>query len=210
MKSNSRKKGTTDLSREERTRTEILDASLKLFQRFGIRKTTLEDIAGSLGKKKSFLYYYYAGKDEIITACFQREMDEILAYTREQIALQATPQAKLHTFFSAPLVKASGRIHAFEQVIEEVRTDGQEMSLMTSLRITFHQRETLLLQQILKEGMAAKAFRPVKPAVLDSLCSFTTSAMIGVEMGLVWGTVSEASLKHLEEVTSILIRGLET
>lgn len=209
MQTNGRKSSAPDLSREERTRTEILDAALKLFQRLGIRKTTLEDIAGALGKKKSFLYYYYAGKDDIVTACVQREMDEILAQTRAEIARQPTPQAKVHAFFAAPLLQMLDRVRVFGQAVDEMRTDGSELGLLHNMRATFFERETRLLQQIVKEGIQAKVFRPLKPSALESLCGFAVAAMSGIEMGFVWGTVPEASLKHLDEATGVLIRGLE-
>lgn len=209
MRTNRRIQAVPDLSREERTRAEILDAALRLFQRLGIRKTTLEDIAGALGKKKSFLYYYYAGKDDIVTACVQREMNELLAHTRAEIARQPTPQAKVHAFFAAPLLQMLDRIRVFGQAVDEMRAGGSELGLLTNLRATFYDRETQLLQQILEEGVQTKVFRPLKPSAMESLCGFAVAAMSGIEMGFVWGTVPEAALKHLDEVTGILVRGLE-
>lgn len=209
MKTIGRKVAVNGMTKEERTRTEILDAALKLYQRIGIRKTTLEDIAAALGKKKSFLYYYYAGKDEILTSCLQREMDQILMHTRLQIEAQPTPQAKVHAFFAAPLQLMFDRLRSFSLVTEELRTEGQQMHLVTSLRIAFYERESVLLQRILKEGITAKVFRPMKPAAMESFCAFAISAMRGIELGVVWDTVTEASLKHVEEVTGIIVRGLE-
>ncbi|MBO9204227.1 MULTISPECIES: TetR/AcrR family transcriptional regulator [Niastella] len=49
-------------------REEILNGARDLFQRFGFKKTTMEDIARQVGKSKSALYYYYKTKEEIFEA----------------------------------------------------------------------------------------------------------------------------------------------
>jgi TetR/AcrR family transcriptional regulator len=47
-------------------KTMILNAARALIIKYGIPKTTLDDIASSIGMKKSSLYYYYKNKEELI------------------------------------------------------------------------------------------------------------------------------------------------
>ena len=47
------------ITKEEQLREESITAAQKLFQQYGLHKTTMEDIAKAMGRGKSTLYYYY-------------------------------------------------------------------------------------------------------------------------------------------------------
>ena len=63
--------------KEEIVKDDILKEAQKLFQQFGLKKTTMEDIARSMGKGKSTLYYYYCSKEQIFDAVISKEMTEV-------------------------------------------------------------------------------------------------------------------------------------
>jgi AcrR family transcriptional regulator len=48
----------------------ILVKSQELFNKYGIRSVSMDDIAAQLGMSKKTLYQYYADKDELVNACF--------------------------------------------------------------------------------------------------------------------------------------------
>jgi AcrR family transcriptional regulator len=54
--------------KEEIFKEDIIREAQKLFQTYGLKKTTMEDIAKALGKGKSTLYYYYQSKEQ--RTCF--------------------------------------------------------------------------------------------------------------------------------------------
>src|SRR4249919_2369399 len=86
------------LTRDETIKEEILAAAQRLFQQFGIRKTTMEDIAKNICKGKSTLYYYYCSKEEIFDAVVHKEMEEVCSKTRQAVELAATAEAKLKAY----------------------------------------------------------------------------------------------------------------
>jgi len=53
----------------------ILLKSHELFNRYGIRSVSMDDIAAQLGMSKKTLYQYYTDKDELVTAVFTVVMD---------------------------------------------------------------------------------------------------------------------------------------
>ena len=67
-------------------REEILNGARELFQRFGFKKTTMEDIARQIGKSKSALYYYYKTKEDIFEAVVLYEVDAQRAQVAEAVA----------------------------------------------------------------------------------------------------------------------------
>ena len=53
----------------------ILLKSHELFNQYGIRSVSMDDIAAQLGMSKKTLYQYYTDKDELVTAVFTAVMD---------------------------------------------------------------------------------------------------------------------------------------
>ena len=53
----------------------ILLKSHELFNRYGIRSVSMDDIAAQLAMSKKTLYQYYTDKDELVTAVFSVVMD---------------------------------------------------------------------------------------------------------------------------------------
>lgn len=58
----------------------ILVKSHELFNRYGIRSVSMDDIAAQLGMSKKTLYQYYTDKDELVNAVF----DEVLTGNKTQ------------------------------------------------------------------------------------------------------------------------------
>ena len=58
-------------------REDILRAASFAFQKFGLGKTTLEDISNECGIKTSALYYYFKNKDEILNMMFDTDLHTI-------------------------------------------------------------------------------------------------------------------------------------
>jgi AcrR family transcriptional regulator len=53
----------------------ILQKAHELFNRYGIRSVSMDDIATQLGMSKKTLYQYYTDKDELVTAVFTGVME---------------------------------------------------------------------------------------------------------------------------------------
>ena len=64
------------INKDENVLTDILAAARTLFEKQGLKKTTMDDIASRIGKCKGALYYYFASKDEIFEAVVHQEMTE--------------------------------------------------------------------------------------------------------------------------------------
>ncbi|PZR32764.1 MAG: hypothetical protein DI538_19000 [Azospira oryzae] len=46
---------------------DIINSAKKLMQQYGLKKTTMDDIAKAAVKSKSTLYYYFKDKEDIFT-----------------------------------------------------------------------------------------------------------------------------------------------
>ncbi len=54
----------------------IIAAASELFQRYGVRSVSMDDIAYHLSMSKKTLYQYFKDKDDIVTTAFRRHMDK--------------------------------------------------------------------------------------------------------------------------------------
>jgi AcrR family transcriptional regulator len=57
----------------EQVKERIGQAAMECFERYGLEKTTLEDIAKTVGLNKTSLYYYYKNKEDIFIEVAIRE-----------------------------------------------------------------------------------------------------------------------------------------
>jgi AcrR family transcriptional regulator len=65
------------------TRVAILKSAASAFRRLGYHGATVERIAAALRMKKGNLYYYFRNKEEILFACHQYSLDQLLALLDE-------------------------------------------------------------------------------------------------------------------------------
>jgi AcrR family transcriptional regulator len=64
--------------REARRKAAILEAARKLFQRYGYRKTTMDEVARDAGITKPTVYSYFKGKKDILISLVEWEGSRVL------------------------------------------------------------------------------------------------------------------------------------
>ena len=57
----------------------IVDAAIAVFSRYGVKRTTMNDIAGEAGIVRQTLYNVYANKDEVLRASIRLHADRSVA-----------------------------------------------------------------------------------------------------------------------------------
>jgi len=94
------------------TRVEILKSAAAAFRRLGYHGATVEQIAAALHMKKGNLYYYFKNKEEILFACHQYSLDQLMQILREvrQSGLAADEQLRrlVHAFVHTILDELHG------------------------------------------------------------------------------------------------------
>lgn len=65
------------MNEEELIRVKILNGATQLFQRFGLKKTTMNEIAASVGMGKSSLYYYFKSKEDVFDSVVNDELQKL-------------------------------------------------------------------------------------------------------------------------------------
>lgn len=75
----------------EQARNRLIGAAEACFARFGVAKTTIEDIAGEAGVSRATVYRYFeGGRDEIILGVVLQEAESFLASLERRVQREAT------------------------------------------------------------------------------------------------------------------------
>ena len=155
-----------------------MEAAVTLFERFGFKKTTMDDIAREVHKAKSSLYYYFGSKEEIFKAVIENEKTLLQRRIQLSVEKENGTEKKLHAFIfeRISLVKEYGKL--FNIVFAEEYT---YLSFINDARKSFEKFELLIVRNILKEGMERGEVRVLD---LNMTAAAAVMAFKGVEAPL--------------------------
>ena len=199
--------------REEQTRSEIIVATKRLVQKYGIRKVTMEDIASALGKKKSFLYYYYPSKREVLDAMVETELATLTQSLRVAVAQQQGAARKITTYITGRVRGVADIIPTFGSlVIPELLAGGDigtDLASILGRRRAFDREEERFLSSLILLGIKEGAFRSLSPEVISDTTHFLLTALRGLELELIISRdVSAIPIRSLSSVLAAFMRGL--
>jgi AcrR family transcriptional regulator len=86
---------------EHAVRDQIVEAAEKHFSRYGYEKTTVSDLARSIGFSKAYIYKFFDSKQAIGEAICAKTLNAILAAVEEAVAGAPTPTEKFRRMFKA-------------------------------------------------------------------------------------------------------------
>lgn len=169
------------MNKDDMIKAEILQAAKEVFQKWGVKKSTMEDIAAAAGKAKSTLYYYYKSKDEIFDEAVIAELSGIL--DRCKSAISGIPSAKeqIKTYVVSTLTEMKAYAMQYKLVWEELRSNQH---FVKKLRRQVEVHEASFYQNILQRGFEQGEF------------SFATAAEVKAVANTIAGIV-RALFMHL-------------
>ncbi|QDQ15412.1 TetR/AcrR family transcriptional regulator [Streptomyces spectabilis] len=131
---------------------EVLDATYACLSRYGVRRTTMDDIAREMGVSRSAVYQYVRGKDDAVRRLVLRLHDRALARAEAAAVAAAPPAERVHGVLAAKLhlvLDLTGRSpHAVELLDPGARLSGDICDAFTArLRV-------LLTEQFAAAGTA--------------------------------------------------------
>jgi len=151
-----------ELSKEEMIRAEIITAAQKLFQHYGLAKTTMEDIAKAMGRGKSTLYYYYKSKDEIFEAVILKEGREVFDTVLETIQNVCSAEEKLRLYLDTTFNTVKAKMNLYTIMREDLQKGepcafAQPATMRNSVK-KFNEKEREVVKDILLAGIESGEF----------------------------------------------------
>jgi len=180
----------------------ILNTAKKMFGRYGLQKTTLDEIARMAHVAKATIYNYFGSKDRVYLEVLRREANEIVEKISFSVDQEVLPGGKVIAFARA---KFRYMRHAIN--ILNLDREGIEKLLPSaeSIRSELFEREVNIIRSILEEGVEKGIFR------LNNVLLAATAighALRGFELHWLVQESEERIEYYLDELMNILFYGL--
>ncbi len=133
-------------------REEILAAAQNAFQKFGIEKITLEDIAGECGIQKTALYYYFKSKDEILSEMILLKIREYQTDIVEALTAAEDVKEKLRTYMTMKINMMRENI-SFMRLFEKERLPNKAKNFLEKHRKDIMETDFCLIKDIIEQGI---------------------------------------------------------
>ncbi len=184
---------TTNGSKKDSNRENILKIAREIFSKYGYKKTTLDDIANAVRKGKSSLYYYFKSKEDLFHAVIMKEV-EILGYELEIVINRNTdPVDKLRDYILTKIKTFRGLANFYHAIENDITAIG----FIEEIKHRYEQDEIRMIKRILIEGVRKSEFE-----IYDfNLAAIgITMAIKGLEMPLSAGYYGNVNLESSVDI----------
>jgi AcrR family transcriptional regulator len=149
----------------DQKRESILEHSRKLFSVYGVRKTTVDDIAKNAKVAKGTIYNYFQSKEDVFSQVVKTESRIVLDKVKEQVNAAPTAREKLKRLVVT-------KIKYFKEVIVFYKVEQEKAEELLpethSLREEFFREEENMISEIINYGTARGEIEKVSYAGLLS------------------------------------------
>ena len=181
----------------------ILQAAQEIFGKYGLKKSSMSDIAMAAGMGKASIYHYFASKEHLFAAVIEQEIMRFwLKVTRGLFRMAGKPDAKLKAFFIARMKYVS----EFENANNAFRDQNiQNLKLINQLKEQTETREGDFVKNILVEGNELGIFEVENP---DRAASMIITAIRGFEYPWVTSVPDEKYEKDVGSMIDLILDGI--
>lgn len=180
----------------------IISAATSLFSRFGLEKTTMEDIAKAAKKGKSSLYYYFKSKEEVFAEVIKKEIAGLKIAIIEAIEKEDDPYNKFRKFVDARLNYLNEKADQYTNVKDE---HLKHYEFIENLTADYSNWEISTIKNIVEYGRDKGLFEVTD---LDSISQALFFALKGLEYPWAINLTRKEIEKSVEALVDILLRGI--
>ena len=191
------------MDKKESVKRQIGRAAKECFLKYGLEKTTLDDIAKAMGLNKSSLFYYYKNKEAIFLEVAITEGEEYLKSLQEKTLKKKSVEAMV-------LFYIEERFNYYKAVLNLNRITPETLQKLVpgflELYETVMQKEIEFLASLLKDGIRKKEILKTDPTKLaTSLIVMSDSIKHYTELRAVLEKAEQIDYaKGLEEIKFLL------
>ncbi len=196
---------TETLEKDEVVIREIIAGARTLFEKFGLKKTTMEEIAREVGKGKSSLYYYFQSKFEIFEAVIDQEITELFSLARKAIDKAGSAKEKLKAYGKIRLCK----IHELGNLSQVVRNDLMDnMNVVMNLKMKHEARQVDMIRKIIADGVASGEFKNLNEGDIHLLAVIFTATFRGIALPFCGEHKFPDLTKSLDTIIDVMVEGI--
>ena len=195
------------MDKQEIIEQDIINGAKKLMQQYGLKKTTMEDIAKAAGKSKSTLYYYFKDKEEIFDRVINLEIDEFFNAVKTAVNKQSDAISMLKTYIVTKVKTLREKINLYTFAVEN-DLQGRLNKEFTNLRNRYDNEEKKMISSILTKGVETSLFKKEITQEIDVLSELLVSCVRGIEMDIITHNKNKALTDKADLLVEMLIKGI--
>ncbi len=186
----------------------ILEAASLLFARYGLRKTSMDEIAQQAGLGKGTIYLYFKSKEDLfarIVQGFGARLIEGLAQVAEK---RVTPQDQIREFVRIRMQFLADRMNEAGLSCEVMKEfeDSETSLAMAPIVQAFRGQQIEILMQIIDRGIQEGSMTCAQPRLMATtiMCALESFSRTWA-----WGPWEKESLSQkMEAVSTLFLQGL--
>ena len=182
----------------------ILLAAVRVFDRYGLRKTTMRDIAESAGMSKSSLYYYFKSKKDILSSAVRQEVETLTEKLSQAVQQNISPQEKLRAYVITRM-NLLFELSVYYASLSDAYLE--QYAFIEQERETFTKFEINTISEILTDGIQKKIFKVKDIFAAANIIIITMKAL---ELRLFAGKSMDDLDTTVDTMLEIMFQGLET
>ena len=140
----------------------------------------MDDVAKTVGKGRSSLYYYYKNKEEVWDAVINIELLEVLGEMAKAVERASSTEDKIRAF-CATKIKMMRKKRALYHITTNTPASDNRAATRDERRRQYLKKESVLLNQILADGMRAGELKPLDKKAQDVLVFVLLSGLHGLQ-----------------------------
>ena len=180
----------------------ILETAGRMFARYGLNKTSIDEIARLARVAKATIYNYFGSKDRVYLEVLKKEVDEIIDRISGSVIRETLTEKKLAAYVKARFLYMSRALNIMNLEWEGFEKKPPEARI---IRNDLFEREVQLISSILNEGMENGLFH-LNDALLAAraICH----AFRGFDQEGLFQENTEKIDNYLDELIRIIFSGL--
>ncbi|SHF84863.1 TetR/AcrR family transcriptional regulator [Pedobacter caeni] len=198
------------MSKKELVKEKIGKSAMQCFAKFGLDKTTLDDIAQAVGLNKASLYYYYKNKEDIFIEVALKEGEDFINSLQEATLLKEGIENRTAFYLES-------RFNYYKNVLNmnrvSVDTLNKILPRFFELYNALMKREKIFLTQLLEKAAKEEKLMMTDPENTASvLINLTDALKHSVEQQAILKGETEIdytqSLQDIKFLVSLIFTGI--
>jgi TetR/AcrR family transcriptional regulator, biofilm operon repressor len=199
------------MTKKELVKQKIGTGAMQCFSKYGLEKTTLDDIAKTIGLNKASLYYYYKNKEDIFLEVALSEAGNFITSLQQKVLLKKGTESRVQFYLQE-------RVQYYMHILNKnkVSTDTLHKILPRFFELYegMMKAEIKFISGLLKEGIKAGDITKTDADKLSSsLINMSDALKHSVEQQALLEGKTEAdytlSLQEMKFLVGLIFNGLK-
>lgn len=190
------------MTKRSQFKLKIILEARKVFDLLGFKKTTMDDIALAIKKRKSSIYYYFKSKEDIFQLVVLEEAKVFRRNIIDAINKEANPNDKLKAYVITRM-NIIDTLGNFNKALKDKRL--MHLDFVVRLKALYDKEEIRLFKNILIEGVHSGYFKIYD---IDLAAIAFVTAMRGMENTFLLNKEDPLLAKRIDAIINIILYGI--